>query len=207
MIEEYTRPARYVENGNIITKPALSDTEYLEFDEVGTLEAFNTDGLRSLMFTMKIPNMIEKTLRYPHHIEYIKVLKDSGFFSEEEIEFRGQFIKPLEFTSKILFDKWKLNEDDDEFTVMRIIIEGEKDNKPKKYIYNLFDKNDKATKTSSMARTTGYTATAVANLFLNGFFNRKGIIPPEYLGEDEKSFNFIIDYLKERNIYYHRSEE
>jgi saccharopine dehydrogenase-like NADP-dependent oxidoreductase len=53
-----------------------------------------------------------------------------------------------------------------------------------------------------MARTTGYTATAVANLILDGKFNRKGLIPPEYISEDEDSFNSILSYLTERNIIY-----
>ncbi len=202
VLEEYTRPARYVENGFIVTKPALSDAEYLEFEQIGTLEAFNTDGLRSLMFTMKIPNMKEKTLRYPGHIEYIKVLKESGFFGEEKININGVEVSPIDFTSKVLFKKWKLNPDEEEFTVMLVIIEGEKNGKPEKHIYNLFDKYNRETKTSSMARTTGYTATAAANLVLQGKFDRKGIIPPEYLGEDEIAFNFIIDYLKDRGIFY-----
>ncbi|MFQ3333229.1 MAG: lysine 6-dehydrogenase, partial [Flavobacteriales bacterium] len=66
VIEEYIRPARYVQNSHMITKEALSDTELIEFDEIGTLESWNSDGLRSLIKTMAhVPNMIEKTLRYP----------------------------------------------------------------------------------------------------------------------------------------------
>ena len=68
VIEEYTRPARYVENGNEIVREALTDCEYVDFEEVGTLESFNSDGLRSIIKTMPhIPNMKEKTLRYPGH--------------------------------------------------------------------------------------------------------------------------------------------
>ncbi|MCK4896417.1 MAG: saccharopine dehydrogenase NADP-binding domain-containing protein, partial [Candidatus Heimdallarchaeota archaeon] len=44
VLEEYTRLARYVENSEIVVKQALSEPELLEFDGVGTLEAFNTDG-------------------------------------------------------------------------------------------------------------------------------------------------------------------
>lgn len=204
VLEEYTRPARYVENGHIVTKPALSDSEYIEFEEVGTLEAFNSDGLRSLMFTMKIPNMKEKTLRYPGHIEYIKVLRDSGFFAHEGIKLKGISISPMEFTSKILFDKWKLHPEEEEFTIMRVIVDGKENGQNKRYIYNLFDHYNKETKTSSMARTTGYTATATANLVLEGKFTQKGIIPPEYLGEDEASFNYIMNYLNDRGIFYRK---
>ena len=117
MIEEYTRPARYVENGNLIVREPLSDCEYIDFDQVGTLESFNSDGLRSIIYTMPhIPNMKEKTLRYPGHVEYIRVLKESGFFQERKIEVNGAEVSPMEFTSKILFDEWKLGENEDKLT-------------------------------------------------------------------------------------------
>ncbi len=78
VIEEYTRPARFVENGKLVVKPALSDAELLEFEGMGTLEAFNTDGLRTLLKTMDhIPNLKEKTLRYPGHIEKIRILRET----------------------------------------------------------------------------------------------------------------------------------
>ena len=117
VIEEYTRPARYVENGVEIVREPLTDCEYVEFDGVGTLESFNTDGLRSIIHTMShIPNMKEKTLRYPGHVEYIMALKQSGFFSKQEIEFGGRHVRPLDFTSKVLIDEWKLGEEEEELT-------------------------------------------------------------------------------------------
>src|SRR5690606_37486262 len=68
VIEEYTRPARFIENGALVVRPALSDVEKMDLPGVGTLEAFNSDGLRTLAVTMKAPNMKEKTLRYPGHV-------------------------------------------------------------------------------------------------------------------------------------------
>src|SRR6185369_7834476 len=66
VIEEYTRPARYVENGTMVTREALTDVEKIEFEEAGVLESFNTDGLRTLAVTLShVPDMKEKTLRYP----------------------------------------------------------------------------------------------------------------------------------------------
>ncbi len=202
VIEEYTRPARIVENGKVVVKPALSDAELIEIDPVGTLESFNTDGLRTLIQTMKIPNMNEKTLRYPGHIEYMRVLRNAGYFSKDEIEVKGIKLRPLDLTEKLLFPKWKLEDGEEEFTVMKIIIAGIEDGAKQKYIYTLFDKYDNETKTSSMARTTGYTCTAAANLVLNGDYKRKGISPPEFLGEDENCFKKIIAHLNERNIHY-----
>lgn len=204
VIEEYTRPARYVENSQIITRPALTDCEYVEFEEVGTLESFNSDGLRSILQTMAhIPNMKEKTLRYPGHVEYIKVLKSAGFFEEETITINDTAIRPLDFTSKILFNEWKLGPTEPELTVMRISIKGkDSTGKEQEVIYSLYDEYDPASQTSSMARTTGYTATAAANLFLKGIFTEKGVFPPELIGKHEEVFHFVLNYLEERNVFY-----
>jgi saccharopine dehydrogenase-like NADP-dependent oxidoreductase len=206
VIEEYTRPARYVENGHVVVKPALSDVEHLEFPEVGTLEAFNSDGLRSLLTTMKIPNMIEKTLRYPGHVRHILALRDSGFFGTEEIDVRGQKVRPLDATSAVLFKHWQLHEEDDEFTIMRIVISGEAGGRPKRVSYDLFDRRDRTTGFSSMARTTGFPATAAARLVLSGRFYSKGISPPEVLGADEAVFRDVMGDLAARNVVY-RSKE
>lgn len=207
VIEEYTRPARYVQNGALIIKEALSDPELISFEGVGTLESWNSDGLRSLIRTMPgIPNMIEKTLRYPGCIEYLRVLREAGFFSYEEIEVNGMKVRPIDVTAKLLFPKWKLKPGEEEFTVMRIRITGEENGKEKSYEYNLLDHTDKATNTLSMARTTGYTCTAAANLVLDGKFTKKGISPPEYLGEDENNFRFVMEHLSTRGVEYRLTE-
>ena len=198
VIEEYIRPARYVQNSEIIIKEALSDAELIHFDEIGTLESWNSDGLRTLIHTMdNIPNMIEKTLRYPGCIEYLKVLRETGFFSYEEIEINGNKIKPIELTSKLLFPKWEMKEGDRDFTIMRIIIKGLEKGKSVEYEYNLLDRYQ--SDTISMARTTGFTCTAVANLILNQEYNRIGISPPEYLGEHYMS---VKRYLEQRGVNY-----
>lgn len=203
VIEEYIRPARYVQHGVVVIKEALSDPELIHFDGVGTLESWNSDGLRSLIKTMPdIPNMIEKTLRYPGCIESLKVLRESGFFSYEEMEVKGVKIRPIDVTAKLLFPKWKLKPGEEEFTVMRIRMRGKEKGEVKTYEYNLLDRTDKPTDTLSMARTTGYTCTAVVNLVLEGKFTRKGICPPEFLGEDEGDFLFILNYLKDRGVIY-----
>jgi lysine 6-dehydrogenase len=198
VIEEYVRPARFVKNSHMITKEALSDTEIIDFEEIGPLESWNSDGLRTLIETMKhVPNMIEKTLRYPGCVEYLKVLRESGFFSYDEIEVDGKMIRPIDVTSKLLFPKWEMKEGDKDFTIMRIIIKGIEDNKEVSYQYNLLDRFQDGT--ISMARTTGFTCTAVVNLVVNGDYKRIGISPPEYLGEHYK---FVRDYLADRGVHY-----
>jgi saccharopine dehydrogenase-like NADP-dependent oxidoreductase len=197
VIQEYIRPARLVENGKIITKPALSERELMQFDEVGELEAFNTDGLRSLIYTMgHIPDMKEKTLRYPGHIDLIIALQQAGFFDTTPLRIKEVDITPLDFTSKLLVNEWKPGSEEEEFTVMKVIIKGE----GKTIEYNLLDRYDSATKTSSMARTTGYTCTAAVNLVTKGLFTGKGVFPPELVGKDKNCFDFVMEYLKARNV-------
>ena len=207
VIEEYTRPATFIENGKFVIKPALTDSEIIDFENIGALESFNTDGLRSLIFTMKHINYVkEKTLRYPGHIDLIKKLKEGGFFDTEKIMINGLEISPIEFSSKILFKQWKLEEDEEEFTVMRIKISGHEDGENKTITYDLYDEYDPVSKTSSMARTTGYTCNAAVNLITNNLFNQKGIFPPELIGEDESCFQFIMNYLKDRGVNYKKTE-
>jgi len=193
-----------MENGTIVTKPALSDTELVTFKNIGTLESFNTDGLRSLLFTMShIPNMKEKTLRYPGHVDLMKALISAGFLSKTTIAKNitpqtSIQISPLEFTSAILFDQWKLNPDDKEFTVMRIKVSDEN----KTLIYDLYDEYDPETKTSSMSRTTGYAACAAVELLRCEMWNAPGVYPPEIIGGDEQRFMYIINYLYTKGINY-----
>ncbi|GAB4287994.1 MAG: saccharopine dehydrogenase family protein [Ignavibacteriaceae bacterium] len=202
VIEEYLRDARFVHNGKIIVKEALSDSEIIEFEKAGKLEAFNTDGLRTLIKTMNIPDMIEKTLRYPKHVEYIKVLKSAGFFNKEPVEISGCLISPVDFTSKLLFSQWELTENEPEFTVLRLIISGIESGNRTEYLYNLFDEYDPVTGFTSMARTTGFTCCAVVKLIAENKFRRKGICPPEYIGMQAGCFEEVKFYLKERNVNY-----
>lgn len=207
VVEEYMRPARYVENGKLIVKPAMSDPELVNFEKVGTLESFNTDGLRSLVYTLgNIPNMKEKTLRYPGHIKLIQSLQAIGFFDKKQIEINGQLIAPFDFTTKLLFSSWKLNPDDREFTIMQIAINGTENGINKEIIYDLYDEFDPAEKLSSMARTTGFTASATAQMILDGVFTQKGVFPPELVGKQPKCLDYIFNYLKERNIEYKKTE-
>jgi len=206
VIEEYTRPVRQRIGGKEIVRPALSDLEYLDFPGLGTLEAFNTDGLRTLLRTLDVPEMVEKTMRYPGHRDLVWALREAGFFSAEKIEVGGQKVSPLELSSKLLFPRWHLDETDDELVVMRIEIEGaEKGGARVRKRWDLLDRRDGATGVSSMARTTGYTAAAVARLLAGGHYDRAGIAPLELIGQDTGAYRRILDDLGERGIRFEES--
>jgi saccharopine dehydrogenase-like NADP-dependent oxidoreductase len=190
--EEYTRPARYVRGGKLVTMPPLSEPELVEFHVGGhhlTLEAFNTDGLRSLITTMegRIPNMKEKTLRFPGHIGYIRQLQETG----------QEWIPAT----------WKPSDDEDEFTIMQINFVGAENGQRKKISYTMFLTWDEKTRMSSMSRATGYSCTGVARCVLDGSYKRTGVSPPSYIGAEPGCADRIFAHLKARNILFEKSEE
>ena len=201
VIEEYTRPARLVENGRIVSKPALSDVDLMDFPEVGTLEAFNTDGLRSLLHTVKATHMKERTLRYPGHSYLMKVLRDSGFFDHIPIEVDGVKVRPIDVTSQLLFPLWAFDEDEEEFTIVRVDVEGHKEGKHYRYTYELYNETDREANISSMARSTGYPAVIVACMILRGEIKEKGVFPPELLvHECPKIMDHMTEELNTRGV-------
>ncbi len=207
VIAEYTRPARFVENGTLVTRTALSDPELIDFPGVGTLEAFNTDGLRTLADTIDAPNMKEKTLRYPGHIEKMVFLREAGFFSEDPVDVNGHPVRPVDLTAELLFPQWQMEDGEVDITVLRIIIEGEQDGRARRVVYNLVDRADPSSKIHSMARTTGYTATVAARMLARGLYDRKGISPPELVGRCDECVEFMLDGLADRGLKIEESGE
>jgi saccharopine dehydrogenase-like NADP-dependent oxidoreductase len=206
VIEEYTRPSRYRENGCEVVRPALSDPEYVELPRVGTLEAFNTDGLRTLLYTIDAPNLKEKTLRFPGHIERMRLLRDTGFFGETAIRVDGCDVKPRAVTEALLRKAWTLPAGDDEFTVLRVEVAGTRGGATKRIVWDLYDTTDPVSRATSMARTTGFPCAIVARLLAEGAFTRPGVHPPEVLGRDEALTNRILAELGKRNVSVERRE-
>jgi len=200
VIAEYTRPARLRRGGVEVTLPALSEIELVDFPGLGTLEAFNTDGLRSLLRTSRAPEMVEKTMRYPGHAEKMRVLRDAGFFSTRDVLVASGHARPRDVTEALLFDQWQFDEGEPDLTVMRIVIEGAKDDKALRHTYNLLDYYNPDTETSSMARTTGYTCTGMARLVARGLWTEPGVAAPEMVGRNALCFDTVIQHLEARGV-------
>jgi lysine 6-dehydrogenase len=206
VLAEYTRPARYVAGGERVVRPALSEPELLDFPGLGTLEAFNTDGLRTLLTTLPIPDMQEKTLRYPGHAEKMRALRESGFFSPEPVDVDGAPVSPLALTSKLLFHQWRLEEGEEDLTVMRVEVDGRTRSgagggaRRERHTYDLLDRADPRTGLSSMARTTGFTCAAVARLVADGTWDRPGVSAPEHIGGNRGCFERVMAELADRGV-------
>ena len=205
VIEEYTRPARIKENGQIKTVKALTGKINFEVEEIGKLEAFLTDGLRTLLnskLTNDIPTLLEYTIRYPGHSNMVSELIHSGKLDNITISHNGKTVNQKEFTTKKLFKEWELAETDKEFTLLIITAKTMDSQEISCVVYDEWRDG-----WSSMSRTTGLTACAIANLVLEKGLKNTGVIPPEQLGSNQDYFDYIINYLKEKKISINFSNE
>jgi saccharopine dehydrogenase-like NADP-dependent oxidoreductase len=208
VLEEYTRPARLMTGGRVVTVPALSEPELVDFPGIGTLEACVTDGLRTLLVTCsRVGEMREKTLRYPGHFEKMRMLRQMGLFSSEPVHAGDVTVRPIDLTSRLLFPMWELREGEEDVTVMRVIVEGRGQVGRERHTFELLDRYDRASATTSMARTTGFTCTAVVRLLARGLFSRAGMAPLELIGAEPGCYAFVMRELASRGVLLQESVE
>jgi len=201
VLEEYAGSGRMVEDGKVVVKPMLSETMTIDLAKVGTLACLNSDGLRTLVRTMDIPDMFEKTLRYPGHVDLMRIFKDAGFLNTSPILVKGASVRPIDVTASLVSPLWKYGPGEVDITILRIAISGVEDGKPATYTYDLYDEYDPATGALSMARTTGYTCTAVTRLVLDGSYSEIGISPPEFVGRVKGCREIVERYLEDRGVH------
>jgi len=206
VIEEYTRPSRVVEHGRVVVHEALSEVEPVEIAGLGTLEAFHTDGLRSLAVTLDVPNMVEKTLRYPGHAEQMRAFREAGLFSKEEIVVGGTRVVPLAVTSAMLFPQWTYAEGEEDLTAMRIEATGVRAGRRVRLVYELFDVYSRTERATSMSRTTALPCALFARLLASGAWQKPGVVAPEVLGADEALTNQLLAGLAQRGVVVRDSE-
>ncbi len=198
VIEEYTRPARIKKNGIIEAVKPLTGLINFEFENVGKLEAFLTDGLRTLLTTELTKNtstLLEYTIRYPGHSKKISDLIEDGKLDDTVKTIDGKLTSQREITSEELFNEWKLAEDDKEFTLLVITAKTKDGDEISCIVYDEWREG-----WSSMSRTTGLTACAITNLIIDKKLTKVGVVTPEDLGTNQDYFNYIINYLKKRKI-------
>jgi len=200
LIDEYIRDVSIVKDGELVQVPALSGLEDIEFPGVGTLEAFYTDGLRTLVQSFPgVKNLYEKTLRYPGHVEKVKLLRELGFFSEEPVRVLGSDVMPKMVSARI-FEKSLTMPEIGDLLAMMIEVNGLKNGVKKGYRYHVLEYVDHETGVSAMARTTAYTTSIVAGIFVDGGVQRKGVIPMERLGSDHGFVKKVFEEHKKRAI-------
>lgn len=200
VIEEYVRPARFVEGGEVRSVPALSELEIVELPGVPPLESFLTDGLRSLADALPVPEMQEKTLRYPGHARLMHAFRDAGLFDTEPRRIGDVEVRPIDVTTAGLFPRWTYAEGEADLTVMRVEAEGMLGGVESAIVWDLLDHADLERGFSSMARTTAFPCTLVAREIVGGAIDTKGVLTPEALASDAALLERILDGLAARGV-------
>jgi len=200
LIDEYTRKAGILQNGKTIEIEALTGLEEIEFPGIGKLEAFYTDGLRTLLHTIKnAEEMWEKTLRYPGHAEKIKTLEALGFFADDKVNVEGVSVSPRKLTVRLLAQKlWRPEIKD--IVALKVEVIGVANGKQKRYIYHLLDHCDRKKDITAMARTTAYPASIVAQMMLEKRLKEKGVLPTEKIGMSDELFQLFMSELEKHGI-------
>ena len=202
VIEEYVRPSRMVENGKVVVREALSDPELVTLPGVGTLEAFYTDGLRSLADTLGVPNIREKTMRWPGHAELMRTLRHLGLFSHEHVKVGAARVRPIDLTAKLLFPHWTYEEGEPDITVMTVRAWGTRGGREVRLAWTLHDELDPASGFPSMSRTTAFPATSVLRQIASGKLRAPGVHPPEALAGMPGVLDEVLADQRARGVHY-----
>ncbi|MBN1334109.1 MAG: saccharopine dehydrogenase NADP-binding domain-containing protein [Synergistales bacterium] len=203
-IEEFTRPVTIIRDGKKVVLEATEGLHLREFPTLGTLEVFYTDGLRSLARNLKARNMGEMTMRWPGHVEQMRLLRTMGMFDEEPRMLGGQEVIPMDVTADLLFPLWKMEPEkgDRDLTIMKVEVKGIKGRDEVTYTWDLLDYFDKETWNTSMSRCTGLSCAIFARALLKGLIEQKGVLPAEKLAGDHELYSFIMQEQKRRRINY-----
>jgi lysine 6-dehydrogenase len=177
LVAEYDYEAVVLRDGTIQRVPTLTEVEPLLIDELGQMEAFVTSGGTSTApytFEGKVRNYEYKTIRYPRHGELMKLFKDFGFWSEDEVDVRGQKVRPKDVFNAVFGPMLSKYEDRD-MCAVRAVGTGTKDGQPTRIQIDIIDRECEKTGFTSMARLTGFSCAIVAREVAEGRVPRGAI--------------------------------
>ncbi len=193
LIEEYLRPARLIINGRMVSLDPLGvEPGRIHVDGVGELEYFPTDGLRSLLESFNwLEELAEYTLRWPGHVNAMKMLKELGFMSGEPIKADGCLVGARGFLAGVIRKKYSGLRD-----IVVLIVEVEGDEGYRRYSA-IIGSDDSW---SAMAKATGGFQAAVTRLILDGEVGLRGLVYPEDLASKEGLTPRILGMLGESGV-------
>lgn len=182
LLNFYERKVTILKGGKVKDVPPLSGKELISFDlPFEEMECFYTDGLNSLLHTMrgKIHDELwEKTIRHKGHAEEVKTLISCGLFSKRPVRVRDRRVVPREILEVLLDSRIKLGREKDA-TLMRVIVTGEKSGRPKTHVFEMMDHFDNEKGYTSMAKTTCFPASVAAQMIVSGKIKKRGSLFPE----------------------------
>lgn len=193
---EYTGKAVFLRQGRIVEVDALTKPETIIFPPpVGPCEAFVTSGGTSTCpwtFQGTLETYEEKTVRYPGHLERIRLLAELGFLSTDPIEIEGARVIPREVFHRLAEPRLRFPEDPADVVVLRVTCEGFHQDQPMEITLDLMDFYDPESGFTAMERTTGWHAAIVAGMMARGE-TPKGAVPLERAVDPER---FLAEWLR-----------
>jgi saccharopine dehydrogenase-like NADP-dependent oxidoreductase len=178
LLEEYTRPARIVRGGERVTVPVFSALERVLIPGAGEMEAFYSDGLRTLMDTLPgVPDMGEKTLRWPGHAAAVQPLVAEGRLVGE-LRARCTLTPPADLAAMLVRVRWR------DRTDQAVLV----------------DRYDPATGMTAMARTTALTTAVTAQWLARGHRVEPGVQPLEHVARDGQAYAFVLEQMATRGV-------
>jgi lysine 6-dehydrogenase len=202
LINFYQRPAQIIRRSQIEEVSPLTEVEPIGFPPgYPEMECFFTDGLSSMLHTMKgriQVDLYEKTVRHRGHAQAFRTLRDCGYFSTEPVQIGDQSVVPRKVSEILLDERMKLGEEKD-VTLLRILVSGRKSGVPQRHTFEMVDFYDPKKKYTSMARTTSFPASIAAQMIASGQVSTRGVVFPEQLF-DQDLFPAFIEDLKKRGV-------
>jgi len=202
LLDFYQRKVLILKKGKIREAQPLSGIESISFaPSFPEMECFYTDGLNSLLYTMrgKIKDeLAEKTVRHKGHAQGIKILKACGLFCNKHVLLGSQQIIPRKLLGELLDSKMKLGKEKD-VTLLRITVIGKKSGKLTTHLFEMIDFYDSKRNYSSMAKTTSFPASIAAQMIASGKITRRGSLFPEDVFQAEL-YNPFMNELKKRGV-------
>jgi lysine 6-dehydrogenase len=202
LLDFYERKVPVFKDGKIRELEPLSGIESISFPAPYTkMECFYTDGLNSLIYTMKgkiKDELAEKTIRHNGHAEQVKILMECGLFAREPIQLGDQQVIPRRLLEAVLDSALRLGEEEDA-TLLRIVVEGQNSGKPEIHIFEMLDQYDSKKGYTSMAKTTSFPASIAAQMIVSGQISQTGSLFPEDIFHDEL-YQPIMDELEKRGV-------
>lgn len=198
----YDRQVPILEKGEPKTVAPLSGLENIRFSApFQDMECFYTDGLSSLFYTMqgKVQGFLyEKTIRHKGHAGGIEILKSCGLFSKKAVRINNQDVVPRAVLEALLDERIRLGDEQD-VTLLRIKVNGKKEEKSLTHVFEMVDYYDSEKNYTSMAKTTSFPASVAAQMIVGGTITKRGVLFPEDVFYDHLYEPFMQE-LRKRGV-------
>jgi lysine 6-dehydrogenase len=181
LINEYIEPCVAIRSGKLVEDvEPLVDVEELEFPPpFGTLEAFNTSGGTStLPHTLLglVRELDYKTIRYPGHAAIMRAMLELGLMDSDPVDAGGVTIPPRDLLEMLIAENVPSGTDD--IVLVRVTVEGKKDGRDARAVYEMIDYKDEKTGLTAMMRGTALPASIICLMMARGETS-PGAIPQE----------------------------